>query len=337
MYKSEVMALIPARAGSKSVPNKNIRLLNGKPLMAYSIGHALQCPLIGRVIVSTDSEEYADVARQYGAEVPFIRPSEYARDDSLDIDVFEHALNYLRQEENYVPDIVVQLRPTYPIRNVKDIEKMIAMLEADEEADSVRCIAPAKEIAYKMWRKTDTGEIRPILTDIYEAYNMPRQQLPPIFYQNACIDVMRSDTIMKKHSMSGDKILGYEMRHNFDIDTEDEFKRAETYLAALGGNKKLVFDIDGVIARLEPELRYDRSEPDKEMIAVINRLYELGNHIVLFTARGYRTGLDWSDVTKEQLQKWGVKYHELKFGKPDADLYIDDKGLSINDFREIFM
>lgn len=337
MHKHKVLALIPARAGSKSVPNKNIRLLNGKPLMAYSIEHALQCPLIDRVIVSTDSEKYADIAREYGAEVPFIRPSEYAQDDSPDIDVFLHALNYLNHKENYVPDIIVQLRPTYPIRNLEDIVKMIVMLDEDDEADSVRCIAPAKEIAYKMWRKSGNGEIRPILQDIAEAYNMPRQRLPAIFYQNACIDVMRYNTIVKKHSMSGDKILGYEMQHNFDIDTEDEFNRAALYLTLLDGNRKLVFDIDGVVAKLEPNLKYECSEPNEDVITVINRLYEMGNYIVLFTARGYKTGMDWSEITRQQLRKWGVKYHELKFGKPDADLYIDDKGISIQDFSQIFM
>ena len=336
MYEREVLALIPARAGSKSVPDKNVRLLNGKPLMAYSIEHALRCPLIGRVIVSTDSKEYADIAREYGAEVPFLRPSEYAQDDSLDIEVFIHALNYLKQKENYAPDIVVQLRPTYPVRNVKDIERMITMLDGDEEADSVRCIVPAKEIAYKMWRKSDNKQIQPILRDITEAYNMPRQKLPPVFYQNACIDVVRYDTIIKKHSMSGNKILGYEMQHNFDIDTEDEFHRAELYLSLLEGNKKLVFDIDGVIAKLQPDLKYDQVEPNEKVIAIINRLYEAGNYIVLFTARGYKTGVDWREITRKQLQEWGVKYHELKFGKPDAELYVDDKGISIQDFNQIF-
>lgn len=227
-----VLAIIPARSGSKSVKDKNIRLMNGKPMIAYSIEHALSSKLINRVIVSTDSPVYADIARKYGAEVPFLRPDQISTDTSLDIEVFEHALNFLKDNEDYTPDVVVQLRPTYPIRNVEDIDKMITMLMEDNSLDSIRCIAPAKEVAYKMWFLNDDGTISPILTDIPEAYNMPRQELPKIYYQNACIDVMRPDVITRHHSMSGKKIKGYIMEHNFDIDTEEEFLNAEKYLAS---------------------------------------------------------------------------------------------------------
>ena len=327
----EVLAIIPARSGSKSVPNKNIRFLNGKPMMAYSIQHAQASKMINRVIVSTDSIEYKSIAEQYGAEVPFLRPKDISGDTNLDIEVFQHALSYLEKEEGYVPDIVVQLRPTYPIRDVSDIDKMVNMLAKDTTADSVRCIAPAKEIAYKMWKKDENNYIYPILSDIYEAYNMPRQILPCIFYQNACIDVIRTGTIKSKNSMSGDKILGYEMSHNFDIDTEQEFYAAELYLKLTesGKNHKFVFDIDGVIAQIQPELDYGKAKPNRRMIDVINRLSEMGNRIVIFTARGYSTGINWETITREQLAVWGLKYHELYFGKPDADFYIDDKLLPI--------
>lgn len=231
---AEVLALIPARSGSKSVKDKNIRLIGGKPMLAYSIEHGLQAQSVNRVIVSTDSEKYAGIARQYGAEVPFLRPAEISGDLSLDIEVFEHALSFLRDTEGYVPDVVVQLRPTYPIRDVRDIDHMVELLLQHPEADSVRCIAPAKEVAYKMWRKQSDGTITPLLTDIPEAYNMPRQQLPPIYYQNACIDVVRTSVITEQHSMSGKVILGYEMDHNFDIDTEEEFAVAAAYLEECG-------------------------------------------------------------------------------------------------------
>lgn len=226
-----VLAVIPARSGSKSVKDKNIRLMNGKPMLAYSIEHALAAKKINRTIVSTDSKRYADIALKFGAEVPFLRPLEISGDTSLDIEVFEHALKFLKERDNYVPDIVVQLRPTYPIRRVSDIDNMIQQLIDDSTIDSVRCIAPAKEVAYKMWRMNDDGIITPLLTDIPEAYNMPRQQLPKIYYQNACIDVVRTEVITEQHSMSGKRIKGYVMTHNFDIDTEEEFLNAEKYLA----------------------------------------------------------------------------------------------------------
>lgn len=230
----EVLAIIPARSGSKSVKDKNIRMINGKPMMAYSIGHALQAECIDRVIVSTDSGKYAQIAREYGAEVPFLRPAEYATDTALDIDVFVHALRYLEGNEGYMPELVVQLRPTYPVRRISDIENMVKYMRDNPDIDSIRCIAPAKEIAYKMWFKDENNMLRPVMTDIPECYNMPRQQLPKIYYQNACIDVVRTEVVLNQHSMSGSKIAGYEMDENFDIDTEDEFLEAEKYITSHG-------------------------------------------------------------------------------------------------------
>lgn len=223
--KYKVLAVVPARSGSKSVIDKNIRLINGKPMIAYSIEHGLSSPSIDRVIVSTDSERYASIAKQYGAEVPFIRPAEYATDTALDLDVFKHAISYLKEHENYVPDIVVQLRPTYPIRKIQDIENMIKYLKENPEVDSVRCVAPANEIPYKMWFMDENNILSPIMKEIPECYNMPRQQLPKVYYQNACIDVFRTSVVTQKNSMTGDVIAGYMMEENYDIDTEDDFLR----------------------------------------------------------------------------------------------------------------
>jgi len=331
-----ILAVIPARSGSKSVPNKNIRLINDKPMLAYSIEHALKSKMINRVILSTDSEEYARIGREYGAETPFIRPAEYATDTALDIDVFYHCLTYLKEKENYEADIVVQLRPTYPIREVTDIDTMIEMLIQNPDADSVRSMSLAKEIPYKMWKKDLNGEIHPVVSEIKECYNMPRQQLPTAYYQNACIDVVRGAVILNQKSMSGNKILGYEMKDNYDIDTEEEMKIAHDRLNIGQGGRRFVFDIDGVVAKLEPNNNYKLSQPNEKMIRVINKLYSLGNYIVLFTARGYVTGVDWSDVTKEQLSNWGVQYHELHFGKPNADYYVDDKMLDLNYLLSMF-
>lgn len=241
----DVLAVIPARAGSKSVPHKNIREIGGKPMLAHSIDHALASRYINRVIVSTDSEEYAVIAKEYGAEVPFLRPAEYATDTALDYDVFYHALTWLADNEAYKPDIVVQLRPTYPIRKVEDIDNMIKLLIDNPKADSVRSMSRAQEIPYKMWLQvepkediaesekeksgriaTAMGRVKPLMTDIPECYNMPRQELPVVYYQNACIDIFRPDVVLYKRSMSGDYILGYEMQENYDIDTEEDFEKA---------------------------------------------------------------------------------------------------------------
>jgi len=331
-----ILAVIPARSGSKSVPHKNIRDLAGKPMLAYSIEHAQHSKYINRVILSTDSIEYAQIGERYGAEIPFLRPDYLATDDSLDIDVFKHCLNHLKDKEKYIPEIVVHLRPTYPIRDVKDIDNMIEMLIRNKEADSVRSLAPAKEIAYKMWHMDEQGYLTPILHDIPEAYNMPRQKLPIIYYQNACIDVVRGNTILSEQSMSGTKIMGYEMAKNYDIDTESEFKNAELYLSMIKGGKQFVFDIDGVIAKLQHNNNYSIAEPNQKVIEIINKLYNYGNRIVLLTARGYVTGINWEKITMEQLDKWGVHYHELHFGKPNADFYVDDKMIDLNSLIQIF-
>lgn len=334
--KKNILALIPARSGSKSVPHKNIRLINGKPMMAYSIEHARDSKYINRIIVSTDSEKYAEIAKEYGAEVPFLRPAEYAGDDSTDLEVFTHCLKTLRETEGYEADIVVQLRPTYPIRRVSDIDNMIEILLNSAGITSVRSIAPAKEIPYKMWKMEEDGKIKPLMTEIPECYNMPRQRLPKVYYQNACIDVVRGWVIEKEQSMNGKNIYGYVMEDNFDIDTEDEFRKAQEYLNISGGGKRFVFDIDGVIAKFNKELTYDKSLPEEKMIKAINNLYDKGNEIILHTARGYVTGIDWEDVTKNQLEKWGLKYHELHFGKPNADYYIDDKMIPMEMITELF-
>lgn len=306
-------------------------------MLAHSIRHAMESRYITRVIVSTDSEEYAQIARDYGAQTPFLRPAEFAKDDSLDLTVFDHALRWLKDQEGYEPEIVVQLRPTYPIRDAKEIDRMIEMLLCDETADSVRSLSPAKEIAHKMWYFEEaSGKITPILTQIPEAYNMPRQSLPVIYYQNACIDVVRAKVILEKHSMTGDRILGFLMKHNFDVDTEEEFQRAEKYLNIKKGRQRFVFDIDGVIAKIQKDNDYSLAEPNERMVQIINRLYDMNNVIVLLTARGYTTGIDWTEVTRRQLEQWGLKYHELHFGKPNADYYVDDKMLSMDFLYEEF-
>ncbi len=233
--RQEILAIIPARSGSKSVKDKNIRPMGGVPMIAHSIRHAQQSERITRVIVSTDSERYADIAAGYGAEVPFIRPAELATDTALDVDVFYHALTFLRDREGYMPRLVVQLRPTYPVRRPADIDAMVDVMLADDSLDSMRCITLAREIPYKMWFLNEDGRtIRPVFDDPPECYNMPRQQLRPAYFQNACIDVIRPSVILDQHSMSGIKIAGYIMDENFDIDTEEDFQRAQQAINGQG-------------------------------------------------------------------------------------------------------
>ena len=348
--KSEVLALIPARSGSKAIVNKNIRLFSGKPLIAYSIEHGLFSELIDRVIVSTDSPVYAEIARKYGAEVPFLRPAEISKDDSTDLEVFTHAIHWLCEKESYMPDICVHLRPTYPIRNVQDINHAIQMAMDNPDIHSIRSVVPANETPYKMWFRGNDGLLSPVVkTEIRDAHNLPRQELPQAYLQNACIDVVMTKVIIEQQSMTGSKIIGYIMEDNFDIDTDQQWNTTEMYFNLnniirkkgndINKNKDdcgiFCFDIDGVIANLVPENQYDLSTPIYENIQLINMLYEQGHQIILFTARGSVTGIEWCDVTRAQMSEWGVRYHKLLFGKPAADCYIDDKFISIEDLKKI--
>ncbi|MCD6288309.1 MAG: acylneuraminate cytidylyltransferase [Candidatus Hydrogenedentes bacterium] len=349
-HELEIMAFIPARSGSKSVVDKNIRPIMGKPMLAYSVEQALASRLITRTIVSTDSERYAEIAREYGAETPFLRPDDISQDDSTDLEAFTHALNWLLENEQYRPDLCVHLRPTYPVRKPEEIDEAIQLLIDHPEADSVRSIAPAKETPFKMWFMAGDGILTPVVqTDIPEAHSRPRQQLPTTYLQNACIDVLRTETITKLKSMTGTKTLGYLMDENFDIDTVEQLKNAETFLAQAGnerseqsdgvpkldGQKTFCFDIDGVLAELTPDCQYDQAGPITDNVELVNALYDQGHTIVLFTARGTVTGIDWADVTKKQMEQWGVKYHELLFGKPSADYYVDDRFIDIERLRSI--
>lgn len=230
----EILAIIPARGNSKSILRKNIRNLGGYPLIAYSIAAARQSQRVTRVLVSTDDEEIAHIAREYGAETPFLRPDEFSQDDTQDLPVFQHALRWLKDNEQYIPDVVVQLRATSPFRPHGLVDSAIELLLAHPEADSVRGVVPSTQNPYKMWRIGDDGSMRPLLTieDIPEAFNAPRQQLPDTFWQTGHIDAIRLRAILEKHSMSGEVILPLMIDAAFtvDIDTLLDWQRAESSL-----------------------------------------------------------------------------------------------------------
>lgn len=266
--KPEVLAIIPARGGSKGIPHKNIKLFAGYPLIAYSIAAGLQSELTTRVIVSTDDEEIAEIARKWGAETPFLRPAEFAADNTLDLPVFQHALSWLKEHENYVPDIVLQLRPTSPARPRTLVDEAVKLLMSHPEADSVRGVVPADENPHKMWRvDPKTGLMNGLLKvdGIDEPYNAPRQKLPPVYWQTGHIDAIRPErTFMAGDSMSGKNILPLFLDPAFtiDIDTPFDWVRYEwmVYHAGLDmvwpGKRRrgmpkdiklVVFDFDGVM------------------------------------------------------------------------------------------
>lgn len=234
--KPEVLALIPARGGSKGIPRKNLLQLAGKPLIAYSIGQALASRWINRTIVTTDDEEIAEVARQYGAEVPFMRPTEYAQDNSLDLEVFKHALSWLYDHEGYTCELVVHLRPTGPVRRVSVIDEAVELMLAHPEADALRSVSVPMQTPYKMWHIGENGYLQPLLQmpGVPEPYCMPRQSLPEVYWQNGYVDVIRPATILKKGLMAGEVILPFiTMDPILEIDYMDSLPEVEEALLKL--------------------------------------------------------------------------------------------------------
>lgn len=229
--KPDILAIIPARGNSKSIPGKNIREFAGFPMLAFSIAAARQSRHVTRVIVSTDSQEIAEVAREFGAEIPFMRPARLGQDDTLDYPVIEHALNWLAENENYFPELVIQLRPTSPIRPQEMVDEAVALILAYPEADSVRGVVPSAQNPYKMWFIDGQGRLQPILKveGIREPYNAPRQDLPDTFWQTGHIDVIRTAIIREKKSLSGDVILPLMVDpvYSVDIDTPLDWERAQ--------------------------------------------------------------------------------------------------------------
>ncbi len=232
---TRTIAIIPARGGSKGIPRKNIIDLGGKPLIAYSIATSLACAEIERTIVSTDDEDIAAVARQYGAEVPFLRPAELAADDTVDYPVFRHVLNWLSENENYTPDLVVHLRPTSPFRQDSLIVRALTKLNQHPDADCLRTINEAPVTPYKLWQKDGDYMVPFAKLEGVESYNMPRQDLPVVYWHNGVLDVIRTRTILEQGSISGAKIIHLEMAADdvVDIDSRQDLALAETILATV--------------------------------------------------------------------------------------------------------
>lgn len=230
---SKIIAIIPARGGSKGLPGKNIIPLGGKPLIAWSIETAKKSKLVERVIVTTDDEKIATVAREYGAEVPFIRPAELAQDDTPPDPVLKHALQFLEEKEGIKPEIIVWLEPPCPFRTPEEIDEAIQMLKNDSDADSLRSVIEPFQNPYKSWTIGENGYLEPLIKVEGRALHTgPRQKTTKTYWQNGALFLFKYDTIMKKGNFFGDKILPYIMPSDrfIDIDKKEDLELAEFYL-----------------------------------------------------------------------------------------------------------
>jgi CMP-N-acetylneuraminic acid synthetase len=225
-----VLAVITARGGSKGIPGKNLALLGGKPLLAYTADAALAAKRLTRVVLSTDSERIADVGRRCGLEVPFLRPAELARDETPSLPVLQHAVAFLEAQRQRF-DAICLLQPTNPLRRAEDIDACIGMLESSG-ADSVVTVLPVPHEYNPHWvffgdargeLRLATGESQPIPR---------RQELPPAFHREGSVYVCRRDVLMEQGSLYGRRLLGYPMdpARAVNIDLPEDLARAEAAL-----------------------------------------------------------------------------------------------------------
>lgn len=214
----KIVGLITARGGSKSIPEKNIKPLAGKPLIAWTIEVALQCKDFSQVIVSTDDEKIADISRQWGAKVPFTRPVEFSKDNSSHISVVLHAIQWLKEKEHCRPDYIMLLQPTSPLRTVEDIQAAIKLVK-EHQAVAVVSVCEAAKHPYKMYKLTENGTLEYFIpSDIGYLY---RQALPKVYEENGAIYLNKCSSLLQDKTFLPKGTFPYIMpeERSIDIDT----------------------------------------------------------------------------------------------------------------------
>jgi CMP-N,N'-diacetyllegionaminic acid synthase len=209
----KTIAVIPARGGSKAIPRKNIIELGGKPLISYIIEAALKVSELDRVVVSTEDEEIAEISKKYGAELPFIRPKELAKDETPTLPVLQHAVKFLEENENYFPDLVVLLYATFPLLDAEKISEAIKMIK-ENGFDSV--ISVTKDKGH-YWIEDDNNYIR-----LYPEIIENRQLVKPLFKENGAIYACKRDLLIEKNQIVGGNIGFLVMNDEESVDINEK-------------------------------------------------------------------------------------------------------------------
>jgi len=232
----EVLAIIGIRSGSKGVINKNIKTLYGKPLVGWIIDAAQKSKSITRLMVSTDSQEYANIVQNLGVEVPCLRPKELASDTSTDLEYINHMLDWLRQNEGYVPDIVVRLMATVPLQVSEDIDELVDILKSDLSATSAVVISESRQHPMKALKIVDEKNGQGLLVHYFtetgrDVTPVARQNYPKAFFRSNIV-ATRTETISKTNTLTGDKVKYHiiPQERAIDIDNDIDFLIAEMLL-----------------------------------------------------------------------------------------------------------
>lgn len=228
---TSIVALIPARSGSKGVSHKNIKLLGDHPLIEWSIAACKVSNSINRIIVSTDSEEYAQLSRNAGAEAPFLRPAKIAGDRSTDYDFIKHALDWFSQNDGE-PDYIVHIRPTTPFRDPALIDQAVSAFINHPQATALRSVHPMSESAYKTFEIAPAGQLKQIasMSTQLDLANNARQQYPITYTGNGYVDVLATAFIRKTQLLHGNHVLPFITPVVREVDTEDDFSMLEMEL-----------------------------------------------------------------------------------------------------------
>ncbi len=228
-FAPRCLGLVTARGGSKGLPGKNVRMLGGKPLIAWTLEAAQKANSLHRTIVSTDDREIAETARRFGADVPFMRPAELAHDDSPHMDAVLHALTWLDEHEDDRPDYVVLLQPTSPLRTALDIDGAVA-LAREKNADAVVSVCPTHDHPYLVRRLTEEGTLEEFLPCSL-AYAR-RQDLPPAYALNGAVYVIRRDILLAQRTLLPPPTYAYLMsiERSLQIDTPWDLRMLESML-----------------------------------------------------------------------------------------------------------
>jgi CMP-N,N'-diacetyllegionaminic acid synthase len=345
-----ILAVVPARGGSKGIPLKNLQTVAGRPLVALAgeVARAVAC--IDRAVVSTDHLLIRDAARDAGLDAPFLRPVDLSGDRIGDLDVLTHALHATEADDGSRYDVVLMLQPTAPTRRAEHVLATLNKL-VDEGLDSVWTVSPTDLKAHPLKQLTVSADGRMDYFDQRGAAIVARQQLEPVYHRNGVAYALTRECLLEQRSLLGARAGAVVIDEPMaNIDTPDDLAKAQRMVADKSSAadaerpltdlveqqaqpdrrvRRLVVDIDGVLAAASIDPDYGKAEPMLANIAQLNALYDAGCEIVVYTARGSATGIDWAGITRAQLDGWGVRYHELRFGKPHADVYIDDRLLTL--------
>lgn len=229
----KVLGIIGIRSGSKGVPDKNIRPLAGKPLVGWILETALRSKQINRLVISTDSEKYAEIARKYGAEVPYLRPSDLAQDNSSEIDYVHHMIKWLAKNENYFPDIIVRMMATVPLQQAEDIDAVVEILKNDPYSDSAVVIAEARQHPLKALKIAQGSDGKMKLVTYFsdsgrEVTPIARQSYTPAYFR-ANVIACRTSVIYDTNSLTGDTVRYHiiPQERAVDIDSMMDFSVVE--------------------------------------------------------------------------------------------------------------